>query len=100
MTWKWYITVAAVGQWMRITGRRGELEDTNPDFVDAQNELGEFSLTAKLASTPPSRSGALTYRCYWAGRTKHGKRRRVECQVMPAGRVDGDLPQLVRVKLK
>lgn len=97
MTWAWYISIAAVRQYMAITGRRGELEDTNPDFVEAQDELRELSLTARLAPTAKAASGALTYR----GKiTLNGKRRRVELTVMPAGRVEGDLPQLVRVVLK
>jgi len=32
--------------------------------------------------------------------TLTGKRRRIELTVMPAGREEGDLPQLVRVTLK
>lgn len=51
MKWKWYVTIAAVRQWMELTGGSGPLEDTNPDFVWAQNELGDFSLMAKLAPT-------------------------------------------------
>ena len=97
--WNWYLTIAAVGQWMNMTGRRGELEDDNPDFVAAQNELGELSQTAKLAvaATEKQRSGAEIYR----GKvTVGGRRLRVECTVMPPVRSEGPLPQLVRVRLK
>lgn len=97
MTWRWYLTIATVRQWMAITGRVGELEDTNPDFLAAQEELGQLSLDCRLSRTPEARSGALTYR----GKvTLHGRRRRVECTVMPVPRAEGALPQLVRVRLK
>lgn len=97
MTWRWYLTIAAVRQYMTLAGLRGPLEMSNPDFARAQEELGELSLTANLARTPEKKSGALTYR----GKvTIAGKRRRIECTVMPQGREEGDLPQLVRVSLK
>jgi len=71
MRWNWYITIAAVEQYMHLAGLRGPLEDSNPAFLHAQDVLGELSLTATLARTPPSRSGALTYR----GKvTLHGNR--------------------------
>ncbi len=99
MTWKWYITIAAVREWMTLTGRRGELEDDNPDFVAAQNELGDLSLTARLAvdASERQRNGAQIYR----GRVMvKGKSKRAECTVMPPLRSEGPLPQLVRVTLK
>lgn len=97
MTWRWYLTIAAVRQYMDLTGRRGELEDSNPDFVAAQNELGALSLTARPAATAETKSGAVIYR----GKvTIAGKRRRVECTVNPIPRVEGSLPQLLRVTLK
>lgn len=97
--WKWYITIAAVQQWMTLTGRHGDLEDDNQDFIDAQNELGDLSLTATLAidASEKQRNGASIYR----GKvTVNGKRRRAECTVMPPLRSEGPLPQLVRVTLK
>ena len=97
--WKWYITIAAVREWMALTGRSGELEDDNPDFVAAQNELGDLSLTARLAvdASERQRNGASIYR----GRvTVRGKKRRAECTVMPPLRSEGPLPQLVRVTFK
>lgn len=97
MTWHWYITIAAVRQYMQLAGLAGDLEDTNPDFVVAQNALGELSLTAKPARTAETESGAVIYR----GKvTIRGKRRRIECTVMPIPRVEGKLPQLLRVTLK
>ncbi|MGH9339716.1 MAG: hypothetical protein ACRD1R_09065 [Acidobacteriota bacterium] len=97
MKWRWYISISAVEQYMEIAGLRGELEDTNPDFILAQNALGELSLTAKPAPTAQTRSGAEIYR----GKvTIRGQRRRIECTVNPYPRVEGDLPQLLRVRLK
>jgi len=97
MTWKWYLTIAAVRQYMDLADLLGPLEDTNPDFVAAQNALGELSLTAKPARTAETKSGAVIYR----GKvTIDGKRRRIECTVMPIPRVEGKLPQLLRVTPK
>lgn len=97
MTWRWYISIAAIKQYMSLAGLSGELEDTNPHFVAAQNALGELSLTARPAQTAETKSGAVIYR----GKvTIHGKRRRVECTVMPVPRTEGSLPQLLRVTLK
>lgn len=36
MTWRWYLTIAAVRQYMELAGLTGELEDDNPDFLRAQ----------------------------------------------------------------
>jgi hypothetical protein len=95
--WRWYLSVAAVQQWMALTGRSGPAEASNPDFAAAQDELGDLSLTASLARTPEKSSGALTYR----GKvTLAGRRRRVELTVIPYPRDEGRLPQLVRVSLK
>lgn len=97
MTWRWYLTIAAVRQYMELAGLRGPLEETNQDFVLAQDELGELSLTAKPARTAETKSGAVIYR----GKvTIGGKRRRIECTVMPIPRTEGQLPQLLRVTLK
>lgn len=98
-TWKWYITIAAVREWMTLTGRGGEMEDDNQDFIDAQNELGDLSLTARLAvdASEKQKNGGSIYR----GKvTVKGKRVRAECTVMPPLRSEGPLPQLVRVTLK
>lgn len=97
--WNWYITVQAVREWMALTGRKGELEDNNPEFVAAQNELGEMSLTFRLSesATAKQKPGCEIYR----GRIKvKGKSKRAECTVMTTKRGEGELPQLVRVNLK
>lgn len=97
MTWRWYLTIAAVQQYMELAGLTGPLEDSNPNFLRAQQELGELSLTAKPAATAETKSGAVIYR----GKvTINGKRQRIECTVMPIPRVEGKLPQLLRVTLK
>ncbi len=95
--WKWYLTIAAVRQYMDIAGLKGECELENQDFVAAQNALGDLSLTATPADTPPTRSGGIIYRCWTHLR---GRRQRLELTVMPAPRDEGSLPQLVRVIVK
>lgn len=95
--WRWYLTIAAVRQYMEIAGLTGDLEDDNPDFVRAQNDLGEISLTATPADTPPTDSGGIIYRPHVM---IAGRKTRLELTVTPAGRAEGDLPQLVRVRLK
>lgn len=96
--WKWYITIAAVRQWMTLTGRAGELEDDNPDFVRAQNELGAYSLTARAVEGKNTESGAMLYR---TGKINiGGRKRRLEFTVMPIPRKEGALPQLLRVTAK
>jgi hypothetical protein len=100
MTWRWYLSIAAIQEWMEATGRGGIPEDSNPNFVAAERELGELSLTARLVDEPPGtqRSGSL---CYRGNITiVDGQRIRVECRVMPARREEGNLPQLVRVRRK
>lgn len=97
--WKWYLSIAAIRQWMDLTGRSGDLEADNPDFNAAESELGDLSLTARLAveASEKQRSGASIYR----GSVKvNGKAVRAECTVMPPLRREGRLPQLVRVTLK
>jgi hypothetical protein len=84
---------------MTLTGRGGELEVDNPEFIAAQNELGDLSLTARLAvdASEKQKNGGSIYR----GKvTVKGKRVRAECTVMPPLRSEGPLPQLVRVTIK
>ncbi len=95
--WRWYLSVAAVREWMRVTGREGPAELTNPHFAEAQAELGGLSLVATLARTPPNRDGLVTYR----GKvTVDGRRVRLDCLVQPRPSPDGPLPQLVWVRRK
>lgn len=97
MDWKWYLSIAAIKQYMEIVGLNGPCEDSNPDFIGAERELGQLSITTQPANTPPTASGGIIYRPnVWI----HGKKTRLELTVMPAGREEGSLPQLVRVRLK
>jgi len=98
-TWRWYITIAAIRQWMDLTGRTGALEEDNPAFLAAERELGDLSLTAKLAveASERQRSGASIYR---GTAQVNGRSVRAECTVMPPLRGEGKLPQLVRVTSK
>lgn len=100
MTWRWYISIAAVRDYMRIAGLRGELEESNPDFMLAQNHLGQHSLTAKPVPGKDTASGAAIYRSVGKYRLPNGRRVRLEFTVMPVPRVEGALPQLIRVTAK
>lgn len=97
--WRWYITIAAVRQLMQLAGLSGEMENTNPDFLAAQDALGELSMKATLAveASEKLRGGGSIYR----GRVMlGGKSWRLEATVMPSVRAEGSLPQLVRVTHK
>jgi hypothetical protein len=100
MTWRWYITIAAVRQYMELAGLRGELEDHNPDFVRAQNDLGEHSLTARVVRGKDSASGAIVYRTEGKTTLPNGRKTRLEFTVMPIPRKEGAMPQLLRVTAK
>jgi hypothetical protein len=94
--WLWYISIDSVKQYMQIAGLHGPLEHDNPDFVTAENDLGQISQEARLSDQPPSHSGALTYRMRWK---INGKSQRLEMKVMPSTK-DGSLPQLLSVRKK
>lgn len=95
--WRWYLTIAAVRQYMDLAGLCGPLEESNPDFIRAEEELGQLSLDSTAAQTPLSDSCAAIYR----GKvTIGGKRVRIECTVMEQPNKDGGLPQLLRVRRK
>lgn len=98
MNWKWYLTIAAVKQYMDLAGYSGPTEDDNPDFIRAENELGEHSLTARPVVGKNTRSGAILYRTGMM-RLKRG-RGRLEFTVSPIPRKEGKLPQLLRVTWK
>ena len=69
-SWRWYLTIAAVRQWMDLTDRRGPLEDDNPDFVAAQNGWGELSLTARLSESASAKTQSGRLRVPWP---RHGQ---------------------------
>lgn len=83
MKWQWYLTIAAVRQYMDLVGLRGELEDHNPDFMLAQNVLGDLSLTSREVPGIQARSGA---KCYRGKITLHSKRQRIELTVTDSSR--------------
>ena len=97
--WRWYLSIAAIRQWMAATGRRGPAEPANADYRAAELELGELSRTAKIARAATTRQvdGGIVYRGHVLVGTK---RIRVEAIVMPWPRDEGPLPQLVRVRRK
>lgn len=97
--WRWYISIAAIRQYMTLADLGGELEEDNPDFVRAQNDLGEYSLTARPVEGKNTASGAVIYR---TGKLTlpNGRKTRLEFTVMPIPRTEGRLPQLLRVTAK
>ena len=97
MKWQWYITIAAIRQYMDILGETGPLEADNPAFNAAEEALGDLSLTARL-TTARTNSGAEIYRSGTV-RLDDRRRGRFECYVMPSQQ-SGDLPQLVRIAWK
>lgn len=96
--WRWYITIASIREYMAIMGCSGPLEDTNPDFLAAEEALGRYSLTAALAPKVLP-SGAVLYR---SGKMRIRGRggRRLEFVVVEVPRAEGLLPQLVSVRSK
>lgn len=95
--WKWYITIAAVRQYMEIAGLGGVLELDNPDFAAAQEALGQWSLDARLIHGKDVH-GSLVYR---SGKIKlNGKTTRLQFLVHPVPRAEGELPQLVSVRTR
>jgi len=100
MTWRWYLTVAAVRQYMMLAGLRGELEEGNPDFMRAQADLGQHTLTARPVEGKDTASGAILYRTVGKVVLPNGRKTRLEFTVMPIPRREGTLPQLLRVTAK
>lgn len=97
MKWRWYISAAAVRQWLAIC--RVTAGDDSPEWFAAERELGALSLRARL-SEPASRrerGASLIYRGYSLVRDEVA---RVECTVVVTPRPEGKLPQLVRVRRK
>jgi hypothetical protein len=95
VTWKWYITAEAARQYMALAYTGDPLRDEH--FDAAEDALGQLSLTASQADTPPTASGGIIYRGWTV---INGRRERLELTVMPDPRPEGELPQLVRVRLK
>lgn len=83
----WYITAAAVREYMAIVG----LPDTDAGFAEGEERLVEAAIETVGSGRGPARmqSGALRYR---------GPRpERLTLVVVEGARPEGELPQLVRV---
>ena len=97
----WYVTIAALREYMAMAGYRGELEDDNPDFRAAERELLDLISSDRVRDTGRrSDSGAETWR---TGRIRLARLPRsviLELTVMPGPRAEGPLPQLLRVRRK
>jgi len=97
----WYISIAAIEEYMWTAVYHGSSELTNPDFVEAERALLELCASAEVRDTGTrTGSGGQIWR---TGRITVGRRPRavrLELTVMPAERVEGQKPQLVRVRLK
>lgn len=85
----WYISVRAVQDYLRLSGR--PVVEDGPEFDRAAKELSAIAiqLAAKGPTVTEQDSGALIYR--------EGRPRRWRYTVQPAPRDEGDQPQLVRV---
>lgn len=86
----WYISAAAVRDYLRITGQA--VVDDGPIWDAAEQELIDHAI-AIVRDRKEGRqldSGALQYR--------GGRPLRLRYLVVPTPRHEGDLPQLVRVK--
>lgn len=92
---RWYLSVAAVRQYMRIVG----LPDVTdgPLFERAECELAQLAEEAQLArDVGPGQESQL-----WRVKaTVRGKRTRLEFIVSLSERSEGDLPQLIAVRNK
>ena len=91
----WYISVAAVRQYMAIQGYEGSPD--GPVFDRAAIELEDLCEQAKLArDIGPSQQSQL-----WRVKaTVRGKRSRLELIVSVEARKEGPLPQLIAVRNK
>lgn len=92
---RWYISAAAVKQWMAISGRQGS--DDGPEFDAAAIELDALSAEARLAKDvgPTQR-----HQQWRVSATVRGRRERLELIVSIAPRPEGPLPQLIAVRHK
>lgn len=96
----WYISVRAVGEYAKLLGLDEEKDD---DFDRCEDELVEVARVAKFEKI--SEGGLLEYRGkvpaegrkLLRGRTPED---RLILLVSTAKRKEGDLPQLVRLKLR
>jgi hypothetical protein len=85
----WYISARAVRDYLALRGR--QIVDDGPAWDRAERELIEMAAATVASGREPRAldTGALRYR--------GPKPLRLGLVVVPAPRVEGDLPQLVRV---
>jgi UDP-glucose 4-epimerase len=89
----WYITVAAVRQYMAICG----IADSANTFDRAAVELENLAREARLArDVGPGQESQL----WRVNATVRGRRTRLELIISLAPREEGDLPQLIAVRNK
>lgn len=95
MTMRWYITVAAVRQYMAICGYPPQTDGKH--FNRARRELAELADVARLAKDvgPSQRSQQWRVKA-----TVRGRRTRLELIVATEPRPEGPLPQLIAVRNK
>lgn len=90
----WYVTVAALRDWMRIGG-----------WAEDEEAEADAALLALCSSGAPRDTGRRTdsgAEVWRTGRLEVGRRRgvRLELTVMPGPRPEGEKPQLLRVRAK
>lgn len=92
---RWYISAAAVKQYMAIMGHPPD--DDGPGFDRAAKELDALTQEARLAKDiGPGQQSQL-----WRVKaTVRGRRSRLELIVSLSARREGDLPQLIAVRNK
>lgn len=92
---KWYISVEAVRQYMRIQGYQGSTD--GPVFDAAAIELEDICEQAKLVKDV----GPKQQSQQWRVKTEvRGKRSRLDLTVSLSERPEGPLPQLIGVRNK
>lgn len=92
---RWYVSAAAVKEYQSIAGY--PVQSEGPIWNRAERELADLCELAKLVEGAKTYADHEIYRCK---ATIKGRRARMELEVSHQRRAEGDLPQLVRVRLK
>ena len=95
MICRWYITAAAVRQYMVIQGRHGDGD--SPAFFRAERDLAQSAEQARLARDVDGRTRTQLWRVSWPVR---GQTVRLELVVSIDSRPEGPLPALIAVRAK
>lgn len=95
MTCRWYLSAAAVRQYMVIQGRHGDPDGA--DFYTAEKELAAAAAEARLARDVDGRTRTQIWRVPWSVR---GRQSRLELVVSIDPRPEGPLPALIAVRHK